>query len=103
MERKEKEMANITVTPEQLTQISGQLNTGAANIDGLLQQLGAAVQPLQGDWAGTAQQRFEALWLEWQNGAKQVHEALTGISQLTAQAAQNYESTEASNASSFNS
>ena len=41
--------------------------------------------------------------MEWQNGAKQVHEALTGISQLTAQAAQNYESTEASNASSFNS
>ena len=96
-------MANITVTPEQLTQVSGQLNSGAAEIDAQLAQLGSAVQSLQGVWQGSAQQRFETLWTEWQTGAQKVHEALTGISQLTAQAATNYQQTEDANTQAFGS
>jgi len=98
---KETIVTGIRVTPEQLQQISTQLNSGAATIDGTLSQLASQVAPLGSDWAGVAQARFESLWSEWQSGAKQVHEALLGIAQLTAQAASRYDETEQSIATSF--
>jgi Proteins of 100 residues with WXG len=47
----------IRVTPEQLQQVSAQLNSGAASIDGVLRQLAGQVGPLGSDWAGVAQSR----------------------------------------------
>jgi early secretory antigenic target protein ESAT-6 len=93
--------ASIRVTPEQLQQVSAQLNGGAANIDSLLGQLRTNVAPLGSDWAGAAQAQFQAHWERWERGARDVHTALTGISQLMAQASSNYESTEQSIARSF--
>jgi WXG100 family type VII secretion target len=98
----EADMPSIRVTPEQLQSISGQLNSGAASIDGTLSQLANQVAPLGSDWAGPAQARFESLWQEWQTGARQVHEALTGIAQITAQASTTYADTEQQIASTFN-
>lgn len=94
-------MAGITVTPEQLSDASRQLNNGAGQIDAILAQLSSQIAPLQSEWRGAAQASFEALWNEWQSGAKQLHEALTGIATLTQQAAQSYESTESGIATSF--
>jgi WXG100 family type VII secretion target len=94
-------MSNILVTPEQLQSVSSQLTAGAASIESTLAQLMAQVAPLQGEWRGVAQTRFEALWQEWQQSARGIHDALTGISQLTAQAAANYSDTEQAIASSF--
>jgi WXG100 family type VII secretion target len=45
----------IRVTPEQLRQVSAQLDAGAAGIEGTLRQLAGAVAPLGSDWAGVAQ------------------------------------------------
>jgi WXG100 family type VII secretion target len=59
------------------------------------------VSPLQADWVGQAQQQFESLWLEWQNSARDLHEALTGIATLTQQAGARYESNEQGIATSF--
>jgi uncharacterized protein YukE len=56
----------IRVTPEQLQQISAQLDTGASSIEGTLRQLAGNVAPLGSDWAGVAQARFLELWAEWQ-------------------------------------
>lgn len=91
----------IRVAPEQLRQLSGRLNAGAGEIDGTLRQLAASVEPLGSDWAGVAQARFLELWGEWQRSAAGLHQALTGIAQLTAQAAGRYEATERDIASSF--
>jgi WXG100 family type VII secretion target len=91
----------IRVTPEQLQQVSSQLTGGAESIDGILRQLAAAVAPLGSDWAGVAQARFEELWLQWQRNAQGLHEALTGIAQVTGQAAAGYEQAEQSIAASF--
>src|SRR5437867_4115026 len=91
----------IRVTPEQLQQVSAQLNSGAAAIEGQLRQLAGGVAPLGSDWAGAAQARFVTLWDEWQRSATALHQALTGIGQLTAQAASHYETTEQGIASSF--
>jgi 6 kDa early secretory antigenic target len=91
----------IRVTPEQLQQVSAQLNGGAAGIEGTLRQLAGYVEPLGSDWAGVAQARFTELWAEWQRSAAGLHQALTGIAQLTARAGASYETTEQGIAASF--
>jgi len=95
-------MGNILVTPEQLHGVSGQLNAGAGNIESILSQLAGQVAPLQSEWRGVAQARFEQLWAEWHRSSRSLQEALHGISQLTQQAAANYGDTESAIASSFN-
>jgi WXG100 family type VII secretion target len=91
----------ITVTPAQLQQIAGQLTTGAGEVESILSTLAGYVSPLQADWIGQAQQQFEALWLEWQNSARGLHEALTGIATMTQQAGAAYESNEQGIAATF--
>lgn len=94
-------MAGIQVTPEQLSDASRQLTSGAASIDSTLSQLRSQIAPLQGEWRGVAQARFEQLFQEWQTSGQKLHEALTGIATLTSQAAQSYETTEQGIAQSF--
>jgi len=91
----------ITVTPEQLQEISSQLTAGASEVESVLSQLANVVSPLHSDWVGAAQARFEELWTQWQSDASGLHQALEGVAQLTAQASQSYESTEQNIASSF--
>jgi WXG100 family type VII secretion target len=93
--------SGIRVTPEQLQQVSGQLNAGAAQIEATLRQLSAYVQRLGSVWAGVDQARFLALFGQWQRDGQGLHEALTGIARLMQQAGTNYETTEQANASSF--
>ena len=83
-------MPNIAVTPEQLQSVASQLNAGAANIESTLSQLAGQVAPLQSEWQGVAQARFQELWAEWQRSSRGIQEALHGISQLTQQAGANY-------------
>ena len=91
----------IRVTPEQLQQVSAQLDAGASSIEGTLRQLAANVAPLGSDWAGVAQARFLELWAEWQRSGAVLHQALTGIARLTARAGTSYESAEHGIAVSF--
>jgi WXG100 family type VII secretion target len=94
-------MTAIKVTPEQLQPVSGQLQAGASNVDGILAQLASSVAPLGSDWAGVAQARFQELWAQWHKSAKALNESLTGISHLMNQASANYAQTEQAIASSF--
>ena len=64
-------------------------------------QLASQVAPLQSEWQGVAQARFQELWAEWQRSSRGIQEALHGISQLTQQAGTNYADTEQGIASSF--
>ena len=48
-----------------------------------------------------AQARFLTLWQEWQTAAEQLHEALSGISQLLSQAGSAYAQAETAIAQSF--
>ena len=84
-------MANITVTPEQLSSISQQpARRAPARSRATLTQLGNLVLPLHSEWQGAARAAFENLWNEWQTSARNLHDALTGIARLTGQAAANY-------------
>jgi 6 kDa early secretory antigenic target len=95
-------MAGIRVSPEQLASAAGRVSSGAAQIEGELSGLSGSLAPLGSDWAGVAQQRFELLWAEWQRSARTLHEALTGISMLLAQAGTHYAEAEQAIAGSFN-
>jgi WXG100 family type VII secretion target len=92
---------SISVTPEQLQEISGQMSSGAANVEEILSRLAGTVAPLQSEWVGAAQAQFEALWDQWQTDAAGLHSALMGIAQLTQNAATSYDTTEQSIATSF--
>jgi ESAT-6 family protein len=94
-------MPNIRVSPEQLMSVSSQLQGGAATIESTLSQLASQVLPLQSEWEGVAQARFNDLWAEWQRSSQGIKEALTGISQLTMQAGNKYESNDQEIAGSF--
>jgi WXG100 family type VII secretion target len=96
-------MPNIVVTPEQLQSVGAQLNAGASNIESILSQLAAQVAPLQSEWQGVAQSRFQELWAEWHRSSRGIQEALHGISQLTQQAGTHYETNETNVAQSFRS
>ena len=95
-------MSGIKVTPEQLQTLAGQVARGSGEIEGQLRGLGSTVAPLVGgDWAGQAQQRFTALWDEWQRSAQGLQHALEGISQLVQQAGQAYAQAEQQIAATF--
>jgi ESAT-6 family protein len=91
----------IKVTPEQLASVASQLSAGAGSIDGTLGQLAGNVAPLGTDWAGGAQARFLALWEQWQQSSKQLHQALIEISGLMQRASGAYIDNEATVAASF--
>jgi WXG100 family type VII secretion target len=97
----EEHMAGIRVTPEQLGTLSSRVAGSAGSIEAELHALAASLAPLGGDWAGVAQQRFETLWDEWQRGARTLHDALLGISQLLGRAGAHYAEAEQAIASSF--
>ena len=95
-------MSGIKVTPEQLQALSGQVSRGSGEIEGQLRALSNTVAPLVGgDWAGQAQQRFTALWDEWQRSAQGLKHALDGISQLMSQAGTAYATAESAIANTF--
>ncbi|HEY7833557.1 MAG TPA: WXG100 family type VII secretion target [Ktedonobacterales bacterium] len=92
---------SIRVTPDQLTQVSSQLSSGAANIENILQQLKSQVAPLGSEWASAAQVQFMELWQQWQNDGMGLFNALTQMSQLMNQAAERYRETDQANAGGF--
>lgn len=94
-------MQGFRVTPEQLTHLSSRVGGSAGQIDRELRSLDGTLAPLGSDWAGTAQARFTELYRQWQDGARQLHNALEGISQLLGQAGTHYAEAERAIASSF--
>ena len=92
----------IKVTPEQLHQLSGNVQRGSGEIDGTLSSLTGQIAPLVGgDWAGMASQQFTALWDRWQRAARELNSALQGISQLLGNAGTSYAEAERGIAGSF--
>jgi WXG100 family type VII secretion target len=94
-------VSGIRVTPEQLASLSSRVSSGSASIEGELRSLTGSLAPLGSDWAGVAQQRFQALWAEWQKSAEGLRDALGGISQLLGQASTSYSEAERQIAASF--
>ncbi len=88
-------MGAIKVTSEQLHSVSSQLNTGSEEVSQRLESMRMQVQGLvDADWTGAASDSFNELYSQWNIGARQVKEALDGISRMLGQAATTYQETE---------
>jgi WXG100 family type VII secretion target len=95
-------MTGIKVTPEQLSQLSGNVARGSGDIDGILSSLRSQVGPLAGgDWAGQASAQFNAMFEQWQRSARGLNSALQGISALLANAGSSYAQAEQQIAATF--
>lgn len=95
-------MALIKVTSEELEGLSQNIQGGSTQIQGELQRMHNAVQPLvDGGWEGAASQQFHQLWEEWHTSAGQLQQALDGIAQLLHGASTTYAETESKIASSM--
>jgi WXG100 family type VII secretion target len=88
-------MSAIKVTSEELHSTSVSLHSGAEQVQRELDVLKGKVEALiSANWNGTASASFDELWKKWHEGARQVNEALEGISSLLSAAAQTYQETE---------
>ena len=87
-------MTAFRVTPAELLSLSQQVNGTAGSIESELGGLRSRVLPISGTWSGAAQDRFQALYEDWNRNANGLQQALAGISQLLSQAGQGYDETE---------
>jgi len=94
-------MAMLKVTSEQLIALSHSLGSGSEQVQQQLVSLRNQVAPIATEWEGAASSSFQQLWQEWERSARQLHEALTGISTLLNRAGQTYQSAEDSVKSSM--
>lgn len=90
-------MARIVVTADELDSVATQLSNGAEQVLQQFSQLRGAVDNLvAAGWQGTASQAYEETYTRWNQGATQVHLALTEISTMLRGAATTYRDTEQS-------
>lgn len=88
-------MSLIKVTAEDLQTLSSNVMTGSQSIQEQLSTLqGQVSSVVGGDWMGMASGAFNMRYEEWNTSARGLQDALTGISQLLAQAAVQYQQTE---------
>lgn len=88
-------MAMIKVTSDQLRSVSQDLRSGSEEVSQRLESMRSQVQGLvDADWQGAASDSFRDMYEQWNQGARQVKEALDGISQMLGTAAQTYQDTE---------
>jgi WXG100 family type VII secretion target len=84
-------MTQIRVTPEELESLSSKISGSGNVVSEQINTATAGVQNLvnQG-WAGAASTQFDAIWREWENGAKQIQEAMMAMSAYLNKAAGAY-------------
>ena len=88
-------MAAIKVTSEELQRVSSSLQSGSEDVSQRLASMESQVRALvDADWQGAASDSFRDLYEKWHRGARDVKEALDGISQMLAGAARTYQETE---------
>ena len=94
-------MQSMSVKPEQVTALSGQIRTGAQGIKSQLETLESAVGKLRASWDGSAQQAYDQAQHEWTKSLVALNELLEQISVKTEQISQGYVSQDNSSAGRF--
>ncbi|WP_426512929.1 WXG100 family type VII secretion target [Dactylosporangium sp. McL0621] len=72
-------MVDIRVSVEAVRDSATRVDNGAADIEQRLQSLRNEVAGLVDSWEGDASQRFQDLYAQWDNDARNLHETLTAI------------------------
>lgn len=91
-------MSGILVNFSTVTQASQDVKATAGRIKQQLDDLEAMVKRVASTWEGAAQEGYQAKQRQWDQTAKHLHEVLMKISTALQNSADNYQSTEKSNA-----
>ena len=94
-------MQSMSVRPEQVIALSGQIRTGAAGIRTRLEELEAKVGALRASWDGEAQVAYDQAQAQWTQSLSRLNELLQQIAGKTEEIAQGYVSTDKSAAGRF--
>ncbi|WP_308491931.1 WXG100 family type VII secretion target [Microbacterium terrisoli] len=93
----------MSVKPEQVTALSGQIRTGARGIKTQLDTLESEVGKLRSSWDGAAQAAYDEAQRKWTQSLHALNELLEQISVKTDQISQGYVSQDNSSAGRFTS
>jgi WXG100 family type VII secretion target len=94
-------MQSMSVRPEQVVALAGQIRNGAAGIKSQLEQLESEVGKLRASWNGEAQTSYDEAQRKWTQSLGNLNALLEQISSKTEQISQGYVSTDKSAAGRF--
>ena len=88
-------MADIVVSSEAVEQASARLSERVVDFEGRVNALNSfAVSVIGSEWSGSAADAFSTDFVQWVQGAHEVHQALARIASLLASSAETYATTE---------
>lgn len=94
-------MSSISVRPEQVIALAGQIRNGASGIRSRLDELESEVGSLRAKWDGEAQQSYDLAQAQWNQSLTRLNDLLQQIAGKTEEIAQGYVSTDKSAAGRF--
>ncbi len=94
-------MQSMSVRPEQVTALAGQIRSGATNIRGELEQLEQKVGQLRASWNGEAQASYDQAQRAWTQSLTELQQLLAQIASKTEEISSGYSSTDARAAQRF--
>lgn len=94
-------MQSMSVQPEQLVALSGQIRSGANGIKAQLTQLESEVSKLQAAWSGEAQAAYRQAQAEWTKSLEAMNGILEQISVKTNEISEHYVSSDKKSAGRF--
>lgn len=94
-------MQSMSVRPEQVTALAGQIRGGAQGIRAELDRLEAEVGKLRSAWGGDAQQSYDQAQAKWNASLTELQQLLQQISGKTEEIAAQYLQSDKSSAGRF--
>ncbi|MFE1646755.1 WXG100 family type VII secretion target [Microbacterium sp. P01] len=94
-------MQSMSVRPEQVIALAGQIKTGASGIKSQLDTLESEVGKLRASWDGSAQAAYDEAQRKWTQSLNALNALLEQISTKTQDMSQGYVSQDKSSAGRF--
>lgn len=94
-------MQSMSVRPEQVQALAGQIRGGAQGIRAELDRLESEVGKLRSAWGGDAQQSYDVAQAQWNKSLAELQQLLQQISGKTEEIASQYVQSDKSSAGRF--
>jgi WXG100 family type VII secretion target len=94
-------MADLSVSTQELRNASTSLDQSTTSLQDEISRMTARISEMRSMWTGETSNRFEDRWIEWQQSADRLNQALSEISTFLKTAAQTYEDAEGSTSSAL--
>jgi 6 kDa early secretory antigenic target len=94
-------MESMSVRPEQVVVLSGQIRSGAQGIRSSLDDLDQKVGVLRSQWSGESQASYDVAQRQWNESISAMQQLLEKIASSTEQMSESYTSSDRSSARRF--